>query len=219
MKHRRDDLLTVVLVVCAVLVTAAVVKREFFGGPSVPPEDAPRRVSDWESLSAAGIRRGAEDAPVVIVEFADFQCPFCAVESRNLHEVLMRHGDQVAFVFRHFPLSAIHPHAYSAAVAAECASAQGGFEAFHDLLFERQAEIGSVEWAEFAAMAAVPSVADFSVCMDEEWPRERVNQDIDAAMAAGLTSTPSVIVNGWLLPGTPSVAMLEERICRELDSC
>lgn len=215
MKKVVSNVVTAVLVVCALLVTIAVARREFMASSVPPAADAPsadpRPVGDWQALAAAGLWLGSPDAPVVLVEFADFQCPFCAVAADNLRAVLSRYGDDVAVVFRHFPLEHIHPHAHAAAVAAECADAQDRFGTFHDLLFARQNEIGETPWTQLAATAAMDTVA-FAECLDAAWPRDRVSEDARVAREVGLTGTPSVIVGGLLLPGTPSVATLREHI-------
>ena len=207
---------TIVLVGCAVLVTMAVVRREFF--PPTPPSEEPRTIDDWEPLSRAGHRSGPLDAPIVVVEFADFQCPFCATAARHLRELRDRFGEEVAVIYRHFPLTSIHPFARDAAIASECAAAQDRFEAFHDSLFANQDDIGVKEWLEFADEAEVPSMTRFAKCLEEDWAAERVRDDSRAADRIALTSTPSVIVNGLLLPGTPSLETLEFHVERILDA-
>lgn len=156
MKRTLENVVTLVLVVCALVVTVAVVRKEFTARGGSPTADEPREINGWRDLTSAGIWLGSRDAPVVIVEFADFQCPFCAVAARSLRELRSR-VDEVAILYRHFPLDAIHPHATDAAIAAECAAAQGMFEAYHDLLFAEQRAIGSIEWTDFGERAGVPS--------------------------------------------------------------
>lgn len=220
MKKVVANVVTAVLVVCALLVTVAVTRREFMASSAPPALDrrsaGPRPVDDWQALATAGLWLGSPEAPVVVIEFADFQCPFCAVAAENLREVRSRYGDAVAVVFRHFPLEHIHPHTHSAAVAAECADAQDRFGAFHDLLFARQDEIGETPWTQFAAATAMDTVA-FAACLEATWSRDRVSEDARVAREAGLTGTPSVIVGGLLLPGTPSVATLRAHIDEALE--
>lgn len=205
---------TALVVACAVVVAMAVARREFLPRGPVPEE--PREVEDWTSLASAGHRFGAKAGPVVIVEFSDFQCPFCKIAANNLRQVSSRYGDRVTVVFRHFPLTSIHPYALEAAIAAECAAAQDRFEAFHDLLFEQQENIGSKSWAAFAEDAGVPSATRFAACLDEDWSAARVREDSRAARQLRLGGTPSVIINGLLLPGTPSLETLEMYVERAL---
>lgn len=109
LRYRRlNNVVSGVLVICAVLVTAAVVKREFFDAPRPQPQGtsrAPVRIEDWESMTRAGLWMGPGDASVVLVEFADFQCPFCAVATDNLRDIRSRYPDDVAVIFRHFRCS------------------------------------------------------------------------------------------------------------------
>ena len=204
------DIVTGILVLCALLVTAALVRREFF--PPPVPGSEPRDVEGWEQLTEAGQWLGSRGAPVTVVEFADFQCPFCSIAADNLRELRVRYGDQVAVVYRHYPISAIHPYAWDAAVAAECASVQGKFEEFHDILYRDQQSIGAKSWTDYAVAVGVPSSSAFNECLATEEPRERVEKDYRAARWSRLDSTPSVIINGVLLPGTPSLATLEAHV-------
>jgi protein-disulfide isomerase len=210
---------TGVLVLCAVLVTAAVVKREFFAAPAAASQTAstaPRPVDNWAEINAAGQVLGRADAPVRIVEFSDFQCPFCAQYQQTLRAVRARYPDQVAVVYRHFPLDGIHPHARAAAVATECAGEQGRFEAYHDALFARQGSIGARSWDRFAADAAVPDTQAFGRCVAEGRLMARVDRDADVAERTGITVTPSLVIDGTLLPGVVSQAELERRIVEAL---
>lgn len=177
-------------------------------------DERPRVIADWRRLSAAGQPLGPRDAPVVIVEFADFQCPFCATAARNLRELRSRVGDQVAVIYRHCPLTSIHPFAWDAAVAVECAGEQGRFEAFHDALFTGQEDIGLKDWGILAEETEILSSAQFADCLGQEWATERVREDARVAARLGLTGTPSVIVNDLLLPGTPSLVPKQGRFAR-----
>ena len=106
--------------------------------------------------------------------------------ARNLHEIRERYAPHVAVLYRHFPLTTIHPHANGAAIAAECASAQGVFESFHDLLYAEQTMIGITEWTEFADRAGIPSLTDFATCIADTtlWPAERVAEDVKLLRAS-----------------------------------
>jgi NhaA family Na+:H+ antiporter len=207
-----SNLATGVLVACAVAVTTAVLRREFLAAAPPPAAAEPRRIDDWEPLAREGARMGSAGAPVSIVEFSDFQCPFCRTVQGPLAAARARHGDRVAIVFRHLPLDAIHPHARAAANAAECAGDQGRFEAYHDLLFARQDSIGITPWARFAADAGVPDLPQFEACVAEERHADRVERDARLATALGLEATPTLIVNGTVYSGAPDEAELERLI-------
>ena len=208
------NIVTVVLVLCALIVTAAVVLREFGGSGSRGALEA-RDIENWEELADGGHSLGgarSDSLSVTIVEFGDFQCPFCASVASTLKELRTEYGNGVGVLYRHFPLTSIHPHAMEAAVASECAGAQGRFEAFHDVLFEEQEAIGVVPWSEFARRAGVYSMDQFVICLSSDWARKRVREDVRVARKLRLVGTPSIIVNGRLLAGTPSLETLREAV-------
>lgn len=214
-----SHLTTGLLVACAVLVTAAVVKREFLAAPAAaaqPASTEPRPVDNWAELNAAGQVMGPADAPVRIIEFSDFQCPFCARYQETLRAVRAKYPDQVAVVYRHFPLDQIHPHARAAALAVECAGEQGRFEAYHDALFARQDSIGTRAWDRFAADAAVPDAEAFRRCVADGTLMARVDRDAAVAERTDISVTPSLVIDGTLVPGVVSQAELERRITEAL---
>lgn len=215
MKNVLSNLVSGFLVLCAAIVTAAVVHREFF--PSTAPAPAvadlaPRHVDNWRELASAGHRMGSAAAPVTIVEFSDFQCPFCAKAEPALEELRRRHPDRVAVLYRHFPLSQIHDYARPAALAAECAGAQGRFEPYHLSLFAEQAELGKRSWADFARGAGVRDIGEFQRCVDEKRFADVVDRDQKLGEKTGLRGTPTIIVNGTLHPGALTVEQLEKLV-------
>src|SRR5215212_12277890 len=124
------------------------------------PRRRPRRRSDmvkrWGSdgLDPVGARdhaRGPEDAPVTLVMYGDYECPYCGEAHPVLEELRERAGERMRFVFRHFPLDSAHPRARRAALAAEAAASQGCFWEMHDLLYERQGELGEEDLMRYAA--------------------------------------------------------------------
>jgi protein-disulfide isomerase len=159
----RDGAFTVALVVCAAITTGLVIRREFFIAPVAPGASAvqePVLVDNWRSHLAKGVRFGSATAPVQLIEFADFECPFCASLHVNLKALRDRHPSKVALSFVHFPLPG-HRFAKPAARAAECAGEQGRFEAMHDRLFESQDQLGVKSWLEFATDSGVPDLKAF----------------------------------------------------------
>jgi protein-disulfide isomerase len=210
-KNAVSTLLTGVLVCCALLITAAVVKREFLSSATAAPgpDLRPRKLENAAALAAIGQVMGRADAPVKIVEFSDFQCPFCARAQEVIEKVRRRHPDRVAVVFRHFPLDAIHPHARTAAMASECAAEQGRFHAYHDALFARQDSIGVRAWDAFATEAGVRDLPAFRECVVSRRHAAAVERDARVAAELGLQVTPSLIVDGELRPGLPTEEDLE----------
>lgn len=209
-----SHLANAVLVVCAVVVTGAVVRREFFTPrPSPSPAAAGVRKLVGGPDLASGVRLlGRADAPVKIVAFSDFQCPFCATFHQTLQRVRARHPGRVALAYRHLPLDAIHPHARAAGLAAECAGEQGRFEPYADRLFAQQDAIGHKAWHRFAREAGVADVGAFDACMAERRWAGRVDQDARLAAEMSIEVTPTFIINGTLIPGTAPEAELERWI-------
>lgn len=201
-----SHLVTGVLVVCAVLMTAAVVKRNFFTSTDAPLAE---EVKDWQALATRGQRLGAKAPTVTVVEFSDFQCPFCSRLHTSLQELLQRYPGDVQLVYRHLPLTSIHRHAKAAAIASECAAEQGRFEAFASLLYEQQDSIGSKSLDAFAADAGVRDSASFSGCVHSQRHRARVEADMREARRRDLSATPTVFVNNVRMPGTPSFEILD----------
>jgi protein-disulfide isomerase len=191
MKDAASNVFTAILAACAIAVSSAAVKRSFFQ----PDPPGVMKVENWRELARAGNRMGPEDAPVTIIEFSDFQCPFCKQAADLLDDLRQRYPGQVAVVYRHMPL-ATHRYADRAALATECAAEQGAFKAYHDALFAQTDSIGVTAWDRYAERAAVRDLPRFRECMESQRLFTRVEADLRAARRLGLNGTPAFIVNG-----------------------
>jgi protein-disulfide isomerase len=214
----RESVLNVavgVMVVCAITMTGAVVRREL-NARVTPSSSAPSTVPDWRRYASVGQRIGPRDARVTIVEFSDFQCHFCQRLQSDLRAVRDLHPDDVAIVFRHFPLEAIHPHAVQAALASECAARAGRFEAYHDALFALGDSIGQVSWGTLALRAGIRDTTAFAPCMRDSATRMRVREDIEAGRALGITGTPVILVNAAKFRGVLPNGELERQVSSAL---
>lgn len=165
--------------------------------------------------------RGGADAKVTLVEYSDFQCPFCAKAYTTLEEVLGAYGDRVRFVFKNYPLTSIHPWAEDGALASECAYAQGNdaFWAMYDGLFKQQAEITKENLKDKTsdiAKAANMDVDRFRACLDERSALGAVRADETEAAALGVNSTPTFFVNGRRLSGAQTPESFKQVIDQEL---
>lgn len=144
-------------------------------------------------------RIGSPDAPVQIVEFSDFQCPYCARASQVVREVLTRYGDQVSLTYRHFPLD-FHPQAHRAAQAAACAGEQDQFWAFHDELFA-----DASRWTDgvfdTVAEAAKVNPRALRECLDSGRHAATVDADLERGRRVGTNGTPAFFVNGIPMSG------------------
>jgi protein-disulfide isomerase len=207
-----------VLVACAVTVTALVVRRELFAPLPAAAADVAvesRTVADWRGY-ARGDRIGPAAAKVTIVEFADFECPFCRAMAPRVRDIRRKHPREVALVYRHDPLS-YHPHAADAAKASVCAGRQGRFEALHDLLYARQDSLGAVPWPRLAAEAGVGDLAAFGACMRDPATQTRIDGDVRDAARLGVKGTPTFLVNDRMMSGAAPGA-LEAAVERALAS-
>ena len=159
--------------------------------------------------------RGPADAPVEIVEFSDFQCPFCGRATPTLNQIRKTFGDQVKIVFRDFPLTAIHPQAYQAAEAGECARQQGKFWEYHDALFANQRALSEDDLKRHAAEIGLDA-AKFAACLDGGQAKAHVDADLKEGEALGVSSTPSFFINGRFVAGALPYATFEQIIKDEL---
>ena len=138
---------------------------------------------------------GPVHAAVTLVEYGDFECPNCKQAAPAVKLMLARFTDRVRFVFRHFPLSEVHPHALLAAEAAEAAGGQGKFWPMHDLLFDNQAHLKLQHLHHYAERLDL-DVARFTAEMDDEIYLQRVREHMAGGRESGVRSTPTFFVNG-----------------------
>ena len=195
-----------VLCLCAVVITGLVVRREFSERPA---EIEAREIQDWTRLLEDGRWLGDPAAPIRIVEFSDFQCPACARARDRLAQLRQQYGGQFAVVYRHYPLEKVHPHARAAAIAAECAAEQGRSQAYHDLLFERQDEIGSIAWEELASQAGVGDLDAFRSCLEAPSSARRVERELAVGDSLGINAVLAFIVDGRLATGSAGMALVQ----------
>ncbi len=136
---------------------------------------------------------GPPDAPLTLVEYADFECPFCAKATGVSREVRDHYGDSVRYVFRHLTLPDVHPHAELAAAAAEAAGAQGRFWEMHNLLFARQDQLELEDVAGYAGQLGL-DVEEFLRDIDEQRHAARIREDVASAEASGARGTPTFFI-------------------------
>jgi protein-disulfide isomerase len=159
--------------------------------------------------------KGPATAPVTLVEFSDFQCPYCARVGPALKRVEEVYGDQVRIVFKDFPLLQIHNNAAKAAEAGSCANEQGKFWALHDKMFENQSKLSVAEIKQHAKEAGLDANA-FDQCLDSGKQTAEWTKDLADGEKYGVTGTPAFFVNGRLLGGAASFEKLAEVIDDEL---
>ncbi len=167
------------------------------------------------NIEATGPSRGPADAPVVIVAFSDYECPFCLRAEPTIDAVLAKYPTQVRLVFRHLPLDALHPHARTAAIAAVCAEEQGKFWEYHNQLFQNQQALTDEDLIKYASAVGL-DMAAFKTCQTSPAAAERVHKDAESARVVGITGTPAFFINGILLSGAQPLEAFQKRIDSEL---
>ena len=168
------------------------------------------------AVAAVGPSKGPENAPVTIVEFSDFECPFCGRVNPSIKKIRDTYGDKVQVVFRQFPLD-IHPNARKAGEAALCADQQGKFWAMHDAMFANQKKL-AVDGLKLIAAGIVDlDTTAFNDCLDSGRFADTVAKDIKEGARAGVSSTPAFFINGRYLSGSQPFENFAEIIDDELE--
>lgn len=189
------DIVTMVVGLTTVAYAVSVARRQ--GPQTMTPPAEDREIPGWNELVVDGKRRGPKDAPVTIVEFIDYECPYCRALERPITSLRELYPDRVAVVYRHFPLPQ-HRYARFAAAMAECAADLGAFEPVH-LILSAAPSLAAVSPDEVARSAGVEQVDRFVGCVLGDERSAVVDRDHDLALSLGFTGTPSIVVNGTFL--------------------
>ena len=139
--------------------------------------------------------QGPADAPVTLVEYGDYECPYCGKAYPVVKQIQQRMGDRLRFVFRNFPLNTLHEHAGVAAQAAEAAAAQGKFWEMHDILYEHQDELADADLRQYALKIGL-EIYRFNADVDGEQFAKRVRDDFRGGIRSGVNGTPTFFING-----------------------
>ena len=154
---------------------------------------------------------GPENAPVTLVEYGDYQCPYCGAAHPIVKEARAAMAENLRFVFRHFPLTEVHPYAEIAAEAAESAGAQGRFWEMHDLIFENQDLLDPDIFLAFAEQLDLDTER-FAREMQNHSHRERVQEDFSSGVRSGVNGTPAFFINGSRYDGSWELGPLLEAL-------
>lgn len=136
--------------------------------------------------------RGNKNAEITMIEYSDFECPFCGRFHPTVQQAMQEYGNKLRVVYRHFPLS-FHPEAEPAAEAAECAGDQGKFWEYHDALFENQASLSATYYPQLAAQLGL-NATKFKTCLDSDTKLNKIRAQAQAGAAAGVTGTPGSFI-------------------------
>jgi len=184
-------------------------------------DDTDAVVPTLENISENDHVRGNADAKVVVVEYGDFQCPACGVYYPIMKQVQDDMGANVAFVFRNFPLSSIHPNAEIGSRAAEAAAEQGKFWEMHDILYEKQ-----TEWSTGSDVRTILTgyaqtlgldTGKFKTDLNSKKVKDKVNADRNSGTAAKVNATPTFFVNGVKIKNPQSAAEFEKLLQTKID--
>jgi protein-disulfide isomerase len=158
--------------------------------------------------------KGSANAPIELIEFSDFQCPFCLRADPTVQQVLSTYGDKIRFVYRHYPLPN-HPFARPAAEAAACAGEQGKFWPYHDRLFANPGKLSDADLKQHAAVLGLDTT-QFNACVDTHKLKAQVDNDVKDGEAAGVNGTPAFYINGRMLSGAQPYEAFKKIIDEEL---
>jgi protein-disulfide isomerase len=159
--------------------------------------------------------RGPENAPVTIVEFSDFHCPFCRRVQPTLEQLLAKYPGKIRLVYKDLPLDALHPQARVAAEAAQCAHEQGKFWPYHDKLYERGTDTSTATLTAVATDAGLDLTA-FSQCLASGRQKATVQRSLDEGESFGATGTPTFFINGRMMSGALPLETFARVIDEEL---
>lgn len=214
-EQKKDYLLPVSILIAGLMIGGAVIYSAGRQGEIPQPPTAVVRDSGKATPEIGDdVVLGDPDAPVTVIEFGDYQCPFCEKFFRETEPLLRREyieTGKVKMVYKDFPISSIHPYATAAAEAAQCAKDQGKYWVYHDALFERQQLLGGLDYVRLAGELGMDAV-QFKSCIDSRKYKEEVENDYQEGIAAGVQGTPATFVNGVLIAGAQPYAVFKAAI-------
>lgn len=188
--------------------------------PAAPAADSQvtidKNVKRYEINNDGDPAIGPENAPITIVEFSDYQCPYCIRWYTDVYGRLMSaYKDKIRFVYRDFPLYSIHPEAQPAAEAANCAGEQNAYYAFHDALFSEKSGLGTDTYNQYASDLGL-NVEQFKKCISERRFKDEVETDSTYGSSIGVSSTPTFFINGMAIVGAQPFEVFQQVIDSEL---
>ena len=167
-----------------------------------------------KALITEGMTKGSKNSPVTLIEYSDYECPYCARAEATIKDVLDEYGSKIYFVYKDFPLP-FHNNAQKAAEASRCALEQNKYWEYHDALFKNQQSLDTNSLKTYAKSLGLDE-AKFSECLDSNKYTEKVKQDMEEGQSKGVTGTPTFFVNGKMLVGAQPFDAFKEIIDKEL---
>jgi protein-disulfide isomerase len=199
---KTDTILSGILIVTAISLSYAYRRKTI----AQQTAQEPVFVAGWRDIARAGmgIESGPANARIVILEFSDFQCPFCKLSHKSVRELMRRFPNDVSYTFVQFPLSN-HPQANSAARVALCANEQKVFVEMADMLFENSDSLGIKPWNHFAK-SVVGDTGQFNSCVARTGKSRVIEAGLRMGKSIEVRGTPTVFINGWRFPHPPTLA-------------
>jgi len=211
---RADDIKNAAVSAARDAVKSAIADANSGVGSAAAPTAVPKQDIKFTTTSPAW---GPANARVTVVEYSDFQCPFCEMFYQNTYPLIRKnYGDKVRFVYQHYPLTSIHPDAMRAANAAECAREQDKFWEYHDALFSNQRDLSRDALIKYAGVVQMPNPKQFSDCLDAEKYKQNINDQENAGTGYSVSGTPTFFINGNILVGAQDYKTFAAMIDKEL---
>lgn len=211
-KDHFERVLSTLLVAAALVMATALVRREFFPVRDTTAVAAvpmtPVWVPTWRNTFPAANRIGPVDAPVTIVVFDDLECPYCRMFHRTVRAAMEEAPTGYSLRIIHTPIPS-HRFALPAARAAECALGQGRLAEFLDVVFDKQDSLGLKSWSSYAVDAGVSDSSAIGECAKGDKSYPRIEAGLKMAEAFAVRGTPTIIVNGWRYPTSPTKSELQ----------
>lgn len=206
MRPSRSDWMFYGVVAWTVIATTLIVVRSTGGRASTSAAAAaaaatqPRHIANPQRFASRGFVRGPASAPVTIVIFSDFQCPFCR-RFAGIVDSLHSSQSDVRIIERHYPLDGLHPEAFQAAIAAECARDQTRYDSMRATLYAQQQLLRDERWGEIGLRAGVPDTNRLVKCIAREDHADLVKLDVAAGHELGVQGTPTIVIADSVYPG------------------
>ncbi len=206
-----DRVTSVVLTIATVIALGFLVEARLNAPQAEVGSGVVTNIEDWESsLAMAEISLGNTAGPVKVAVFTDFECPFCKRMDSALTALEAKHVGSISRSVLHFPIPT-HRHARPAALAFDCAAAQGRAAQMHHSLYGAQDSLSNLRWESLAAESGVPNLGEFVECMARDTTSVNIDFGIELAKGLEVNGTPTVVVNGWLFH-SPLPAAIESAV-------
>lgn len=228
-KNQNQNFLAISILIAAILISGSIFYTKGIGNQTQNNEknqDQNNQLAQVGQLNLPDVLKikptdvilGDEKAPVTIIEYSDYQCPFCErffTETEPLIRKEYIETGKVKMIYRDFPLPS-HPYAMPAALAANCAKDQGKFWAYHDVIFKKQNELANLDYVQVAKDLGL-NTDEFKSCLDSKKYQSKIQKDYEEGTSIGVNGTPTFFINGRQVVGAQPYSVFETIINQELN--